>query len=36
MIQEEVGCRLQESVPPCKNGMAKNKIRQENWDPGKP
>jgi hypothetical protein len=26
-IQEEVGCRLQEGVPPCKSGMAKGEHR---------
>jgi hypothetical protein len=33
-IQEEVGCRLQEGVPPCKSGMGKRETRQ-NWDSGK-
>jgi hypothetical protein len=34
-IQEEVACRLQEGVPPCKSGMAEKKHHQENLDPGK-
>jgi hypothetical protein len=34
-IQEEVGCRLQEGVLPCKSGTAKKKPDQENSDPGK-
>jgi hypothetical protein len=34
-IQEEVGCRLQEGVPPSKSGIAKKETPQENWDPGK-
>jgi hypothetical protein len=34
-IQEEVGCRLQEGVPPCKHGMVQKKPHQENSDPGK-
>jgi hypothetical protein len=29
-IPEEVGCRLQEGVPPCKSGMAKKETHQEN------
>jgi hypothetical protein len=34
-IPEEVGCRLQKGVPPCKSGMAKKEQHQENLDPGK-
>jgi hypothetical protein len=34
-IQEEVGCRLQEGVPPCKIVMAKKETRQQDSDPGK-
>jgi hypothetical protein len=28
-IPEEVGCRLQEGVPPCKSGMTQEEHRQE-------
>jgi hypothetical protein len=28
-IPEEVGCRLQEGVPPCKSGMAQEEHRHE-------
>jgi hypothetical protein len=31
-IQEEVGCRLEEGVPPCKDGMAQGKLCQERLD----
>jgi hypothetical protein len=34
-IQEEVCCRLQEGVPPCKSGMAKKAPLQECSDPKK-
>jgi hypothetical protein len=34
-IQEDVGCRLQEGVPPHKSGMVKKKPHQENLYPGK-
>jgi hypothetical protein len=34
-IPEEVGCCLQESVLPCKSGMAKNEPLQECSDPKK-
>jgi hypothetical protein len=34
-IQEEVGCRLQKGVPPCKSGMAKKEPLQECPDPKK-
>jgi hypothetical protein len=34
-IQEEVGCSLQEGVPPCKSGMAKKETCREDSDPGK-
>jgi hypothetical protein len=34
-ILEEVGCRVQEGVTPCKSGMAKKNLHQENTDPGK-
>jgi hypothetical protein len=30
-IQEEVDCRLQEGVLPCKSGMAKKKPLHKNW-----
>jgi hypothetical protein len=29
-IPEEVGCRLQEGVPPCSSSMAKKVILQKN------
>jgi hypothetical protein len=34
-IQEKVGCRLQEGVPPCKSDMAKKEPLQECSDPKK-
>jgi hypothetical protein len=33
-IQEEVGCRLQKDVPPCKSVMVKKETLQESSDPG--
>jgi hypothetical protein len=29
----EIGCRLQEGVPPCSSGMAEKETLSENWDP---
>jgi hypothetical protein len=34
-IQEEVGCHLQEGIPPCKSGKAKREPLQECSDPKK-
>jgi hypothetical protein len=34
-VPEEVGCRLQEGVPPCKSGMVQEERLQEDSDPDK-
>jgi hypothetical protein len=34
-MQDEVGCRLQEGVPPCNSGMAQKDHLQEIFDPKK-
>jgi hypothetical protein len=34
-IQEEIDSRWQKDGPLCNSGMAQEKRRQENWDPGK-
>jgi hypothetical protein len=34
-ILEEVGCRLQEGVPPCESGIVKKEPHQTNLDHGK-
>jgi hypothetical protein len=33
-MPEELGCRLQEGVPPCKSGMAEKELRQKKLDNG--
>jgi hypothetical protein len=35
LIPDEVGCRLQEGVPPCNSGMAQKDHLQEIFDPKK-